>query len=454
MSDDPYTLDPQFEQALIAYLVEDRKVYGALHQGLEAKAFPTKDAQTIVKMCHLVFQETGTGPGASMVVAQRLRHYHTEEGQITFDGMCSALQYMEDAIDLPRPTAEMVVTSFVPQIQSRMQGDVLRDALMGLDPMEMRRRLEVVETVGFVDTSLGSKLGLSSFQDIARLGQMEKIPTGMPQLDQFFEGGAPRGQLYVWGGDSNAGKSTALGQQAGAGLREGALVLFGSNELPEAMVKAKIFADLTNTPFKGILRGHIQKAAEVYAKIAPGLGDLYVKELDTGITTPADLDDWRKDVEDAEGRKVDLMCIDYADRMSDGKAETGSDYHMMKNIYNGLVGIAKTNHMVVATASQVKGLARGQQYPKTGDLSDSRHKGRIANVIVMLCWDPEEKEMFLYVAKQKLGVSDHPIGPVPTDWEYGRVTTIPGRVQDGTRPSDDWQATEVVDSMNSFTTQP
>lgn len=453
MSVEPYTLDAEFERALVAYLVIDRKVYGALRPGLEADAFPTKAAQVVVEMCALVFQDMGTGPGSSVVVAQKLRHRHAEDGKLTFDAMISAMEYMEDAIDADRPSADAVVASFAPQIQERLRGDVLRDALMGLDPKEMRRRLEVAETVGYVDTSLGSKLGVSSFSDIASLGHMEKLPTGIPKLDTFLEGGAPRGQLWAWLGDSNSGKSTALGQQAAATLREGGLVLFGTNELPPPMVKAKILGDLCNIPFKAILQGRTERAAEVYAKLAPQLGDLYVKELDTGLTTPGDLDDWRKEVEDQEGRKVDLMAIDYADRMTDGLESNSSDYVVMRNVYNGLVNMAKAEHMVVATASQAKARKAGQKFLKLGDMADSRHKGRIANVVVSLNWDDEEKEMWLYICKQKLGASDVELGPIPTDWEYGRVSTIPKRVQDGARPSDDWQAVQVEKAMSPFATQ-
>lgn len=458
---DRYTMEPAFEQALVTYLAINRKVYGALRSGLEVDAFPRKESQVIVKACNAVFEETGEGPGSSIIVAQKLRHQHIEDGALTMDAMSDALQYLEDGIDMdPRPTAEQVVAALIPQIKERMTGDLLRDMISGLDMTEAKRKIEVAETLGFVDTSLGSKLGISSFRDIAALKHMAKLPTGIPVLDMFFEGGAPRGQLFAWLGDSNAGKSTALGQQAGAGLREQALVLYGSNELPPPMVKAKIFGDLTDTPFKAILAGTARQAEKRFAEMAERLGDLYVKELDTGITTPADLDDWRKEVEDAEGRAVDLMCVDYADRMTDGKDTNASDYLVMKNVYNGLVQIAKDGHCVVATASQAKGLTKGQKYATLGDFADSRHKGRIANVVVSLNWDPELELMTLYICKQKLGKADHPLKEFPADWEFGRVSQIPDRVKLGTRPSDDWQADQVVAAVahhpnpkNPFTTQ-
>lgn len=448
-----YTLATEFEYALVSYLVTDRKVFGALRPALMAEAFPTKEAEVLVRLCLQVFDETGSGPGSSVLISQKLRHHHVEDGQITFDTMCACVQYMDDAIDLDQcPTSEAMLAQFVPQLQNRMRSDAMKDALMGAEPQELKRQYEIAETLGFVDTSLGSKLGASSFVDIARLKMMDRLPTGMPMLDDGLDGGAPRGQLFVWLGGTNSGKSTALGQQAGAGLREGALVLFGTNELDEGVVNAKIFSDLTGVPFVRILAGEHEEASKRYAKLAASgeLGTLYVKELDTGITTPADIDDWRKEVEETEGRKVDLICIDYADRMSDGQPPGGSEYHMFKNIYNGLVEIAKKNKLVMATASASKD-HKGSKYAKSGDMADSRHKGRIANVIVSL--NPVDDEFWIYVCKQKFGRSDFEIGPVETDWEFGRVTTIPDRVQAGVRPSDDWQATEVVNALDPFTTQ-
>lgn len=449
---DPYTLDPDFERAVIAYLVRDRRFYGAVRGGVVSSCFPTREAQTIVEACAKCFTETGEGPGSSVVVAQQLRQMSLEDGKITLDDTLLSLGYLEDCLDQDLPPMEKVMGVFLPQLRERMRGDALRDALMGLDSTELRRRLERIDQLGFVDTSLGSKLGAASFREMDST-LTEKLPTGMPRLDDYLEGGVPRKSLYVLLGGANSGKSTGLGQMAGANLREGGLVLYGTNELPVSMVKAKIFADLTNIPFKRILAGQTKEAAERYAAMMDRLGSLYVKELDTGLTTPADIDDWRKEVEDAEGRKVDLVAIDYADRMGDGSTGDRSDYVVMRNVYNGLVAIAKDNSIVVATASQTKELKRGQKFAKLGDMADSRHKGRIATVVVSLNYFPEEQEFWLYLCKQKMGASDVELGPIPTDWDFGRVTTISPRVQAGASPTDAWKADQVVAALSPFATE-
>lgn len=444
---DPYTMDADFERAVIRYMVTDRRFYGAIRQGLEPEAFPSADARMVAEVCGLCFQETGNGPGSEVIVNQRLRHMCHEDGKITIDTAIATMLYVQDAVDDDAcPDAESVLSIFVPQLKDRVKTEVLRDALMGEGIEEIRKKFDQVDQIGFVDTSLGSRLGSHVFKGLGRIHAMEKLPTGMVPLDAYLRGGIPRGSTYCIGGDSNAGKSTALTQMAAANIREGGLVLFATNEDPEHMVQAKILADLTDVPFEQLLQGNTDVAERRYVERGAKYGTLFTKEIEVDLFSPTDLEEWKREVEESEGRKVDVIVIDYADRMTDGKPDRG-DYHLMKNVYNGLQTIAKKGHCVVATASQTKELKRGSKWIRLGDLSDSKHKGRIAKVVVTL--NPKDDEYWVYVAKSKLVKADHEIKIVATDWAFGRITPVPPRVVGGASYSDEYAAYEVEQGIKA-----
>lgn len=435
-----YSFAPEFEAQVIAYLVEDRLFYNAVQQGIQSAAFPSKEAQLVAEACGQVFKETGQGPGDMTIVLQKLRYLLHELGKITLDACLEATDYVQDCCDLKRSPRDAVLQQFSQQIQTRMQTDALRDALMGMDSYELRRKLEKAENIGKIDASIGEQLGVASLENINRLRLTEKLPTGIPPLDDKFGGGIGRSQFLVFFGNSNVGKSTALGQMAGAVIREGGLVLYGTNELPPEMVIAKTFADLTDVPFQKILEGHHDVCSRRYAERFQKnhWGSIFVKDIN-GMS-PAEQDNWITEVEETTRRKVDLYINDYADRTPDGKPGDRSDYLVMKNVYNDLFTIAQKRKIVVATASQAKA-KKGSGYLELNDMSDSRHKGRIATVVVSLNRaENNPEELWAYICKQKMGASEVAVGPITHDFAYGRWSQLPDAIRKGASPSTVYEA--------------
>lgn len=463
MSDaDPYKMSPAFEAQVVRLMATNRRFFNSIRRGIDADGFTDPDAKVIVKACFSVFEETGEGPGAEEIVVQQLHHLCHEIGKITIDSALSALDYLEDAGEAPSLDPDQVMKVLLPQIRERMKMDALKDGLMGSDVLEMRRKLEVVDQIGYVESDLGGRLGVNVFDSMKAMTMLDRMSSGVLELDNVLMGGFPRQQFFCYLGGSNAGKSTALGQTAAAAVRSRGLVIVATNELPKEMWKAKVMGDLTDVPFQQIMSGRSNIARRRYEERSGDWGTLYVKDIPSGLTTPADLDDWRKEVEDKEGRAVDMLLVDYADRMTDGK-KTASDYSMFAGIYNGLADMAKAHNMVVGTASQSKyNDGKKSAYLTLDHFADSRHKGRIANIVVSLNWiedkDAEdEKSYWLYIAKQKLGKSDVPVGPITPDFEFGRISTLPKRVRDGASIEDHLAAldaeSEVKGLMNRFSTE-
>jgi hypothetical protein len=203
-------------------------------------------------------------------------------------------------------------------------------------------------------------------------------------------------------------------------------VAYATLELPEAVVAARVKANLTGIPINAILQGGEEKARELLERI-PNLGTFTVKEFTPHATTVQDLVDWVKALEDDVGAPVDKLVIDYLDKCVSfaTRAQAGSDYISMREVYERARIYAHETMKVVESASQSQG--RSEKKAKKIDLehtADSMHKVRVADIVVTNNYNEETGEMSFFVAKHRTGNSRKMIGPLPTDFACGQVAPV------------------------------
>lgn len=225
----------------------------------------------------------------------------------------------------------------------------------------------------------------------------------------------------------------ALNHVACQKVWEGGFVGYATLELAKAFIEARAIANLTSVPTTDIENldpGATEKAKRRLTDALASGGVLHVKDFTPQLTQVEDLARWVEECEQERGRKMDLLIVDYADKLGapSRKGEQKSGYETGRIVADGLKNFASGKGMWCWTASQSrrKDKSKGGGAPKDlDDIADSMEKPRIAHIVVTLnaCGD-EADEILYFVAKNRSGKSRQKVGPIPHDFPLGRMSPV------------------------------
>lgn len=246
-----------------------------------------------------------------------------------------------------------------------------------------------------------SGIGMDANQRTAYLFD-EEIRDCIPSLWPNFNahcGGFARGEMTVFAGSPNRGKSWALAHAAASAVVNGQKVVFYSCEMSEKLILLRIYSILTGMTVEELKMNpqHLENKIQEYRALG---GEIVVKQFQN-----AELRHVREHLMGIEanlGWKPDVVVVDYADLLTTADIEV--DRHVLRNIYKGLRDLAVQYHFAMVTASQLNRGADKKEKPTIADLAECYEKAAIADVIWMLCQTDEEIQMArmrLYNAKNR-----------------------------------------------------
>lgn len=423
-----YNLDPNFERAVLAMCCTNPRFWSRVGHALDPKMLGLPQAKVILETVRAIAAETGRGPKEVLIVIQRLSR-KKDEGKLTAQDVIDISDLIDAAEDAGLPDEELAVNELVPVLQRRLQSAAVLNAHDEFakrgDFTKTVEMLERAKQLGKFERISGSRLGSQSFAEIERVRNLNRLPTGILELDIKLNDGLARGQLGVWLGDAGAGKSIALVSQAAEGVRKQLFVGLATLELPEHLQLARLIANLTGVETLDIveLQHKRDEAKRRMGIMSPHIGVCSVAEFPPHATSVADIQAWVAQEEADLGRKMDLLVVDYGDKLFEPKIKDAANgYLEMRFVYEGLRrDIAVAKNMWVWTASQV-----GRQDGKTKridmhNVADSIHKVRVADVVTSLNIREEGSMMEFYVAKNRTGQSRFMVGPAPTDFARARI---------------------------------
>ena len=401
MADSKYEFTPEFESDLIWALCRNPELFGRLGGELDPDLMGLPLHSQLLGLCKGISAEMGRGPSKPSTVVQRLRSV-AEEGKATMAEVRAAGYFLAEEREVD-PDEILMLT--IPILQKRARKDLATRAIAAYGTSaavdSIIEDAERVRSMGIIDTSVGTIMGPHSFADIARLQCMDKLQTGILELDVLMGGGPPRGTLSFVVADYGSGKSLMLCSQSAHAVYEGLFVGYVSMELDTPTVLARIKAALLGVPINSILedpQGFL-RAERMFLKLLPKLGALVVHQLPP-FSTMIEILAWKKKAEARVGRKMDLLCIDYMDKCaSHNPRDRDSDYKAMNTVYETARLDAKTNGYWIWTASQSKNVKTGDKVQARkiggGDAADSVNKARVADVVVGLS-PTEDRKAYLY----------------------------------------------------------
>lgn len=428
-----YGFSIQFEKALAVLCCSRPKFWGRIGTTLDPDALKDEASKLAITAVKAIAVDLGRGPSSSLIVVQRLRRW-MDDGKVTLEQIRLVGELLEDMEDNLPPEDE-VISEVTPVLKRRAQQQAVRMAIKesarGDDLSEVAAAIERADRIGVVDTSQGIRIGSGSFEEIRKLRRMQRLPTGIDDLDVQLAGGLARRSLGVVVGGGGEGKSMFLSHIAAQCMYDGLAVVYATLEIPEGEVLARVKANLTELSINSITSGddeaecitRLTKLAARKFDFRPGLGLGIVKEFSPGSTTYTDIREWITMVEQAENRPIDVFIVDYADRM--GVPKEQGDYSAGKIIYEGLRSIADEKGIFGWTACQATRGAKDRKRKDLSDMADSMHKGRIADLVITINRKgDDEDELEYFVAKHRTGLSRIAVGPLPHDWAHGQMVPV------------------------------
>ena len=426
MSD--YGLDILFEKIVAQMIATTPAFYKKVGKHLSSEIIQDKTSKLVIETCLAM----GKAPSSSVLVRQRLRS-QLDGGKIEQEAYADALDLLDAADeDKGAYSVEDISEELIPVIQRHMQKQAIEAAVDTFsrrgDMSKVSQKLEASYRIGTSDLSLGSQLSSSVMEQIERLRKIKKLPIGIMELDVALSGGLEKGSLALFVGPTGSGKSMSLAHVGSDAVSNGLNVAYATLELSEEHVHARIISNLTDLCWEDIVGDDrtMKKARDRLQVLEENglLGFCTVKYFTPHATGVAEIRDWIREEEETFSKNIDLVCVDYAALLS--AQNKRAKHEELTAIAEGLRALAADKKCWVWSAAQVKASAHDSKNKKiTSDqTAGSMGLSRTADLVITLNPRDEGETLMFRIDKNRHGRGGEDIGPLPHEFEKGRVAPI------------------------------
>lgn len=422
-----YPFTPSFEQLLAATMASVRPLADRFANDLDPDMMNLEIPALVLRAVRALVLEVGHGPSSAAVVVQKLRLW-MDDGKVTFDQLTAATDLLADT---DPGTEDDLAVSIIPVIQQSFKEHAIRSAIQSLSAPtgfeDIIANFERVKNVGKKSASIGTTLGKGGFAMMAKLRHIDKLPTGIVPLDMLMRGGLGRGQQGVVVGGYGTGKSMFLSSQAAVAAMMGLNVGYVTLELNPGIVLGRIQAAILDMPIDEIMGDRFDEAETMIETMLPNLGTVVVEEMTPKKATHLDIYDWMQRVYKQQGRKIDVLLVDYADKLASPKhKENDSSYVAMETVYEGLRLIADSEGIWEWTASQPQRKGKDKRgtvfVPGGDDMADSLNKARVTDVLIGMGASSDGQGYLYGIDKHRtVDCAGKTVGPVPHKRWCGRM---------------------------------
>lgn len=430
----PYPFDPAFEAGLVTALCMRQKLWRMLAEHLEAEALTSEVARLAFGAAKEVEAATGRPSSSVLEVVQCLRR-RVDSGKLEIEKVAEVFDYFDAAQGCGLMDNDGLIGQVKPVLMRRAEREAVDGTLSAFTNrgsiLDAVKPLERVVSIGEAVTLEQALMGAEGVEVIDNARHVARLRTGIYELDAVLDGGVRRGTAGMFLGEGSAGKSFALVQVAIAAAVQGIPVAYATLELSAATVHARLMANLTGVPVDVILDnprtcGALEEKQRI--ELSCAIAPVMVADFPARVTCPDDFFRWVAGLEERLGFAFGLLVVDYADKCGSG-AKRGrseeSSYEAFGSIYDQLFNWGKANDKWVWTASQAtRGGNRRGQTLGLDDVSDSINKTRNFDTVITLNPSDEFTMMTFGIAKNRHGKRGVSAGPLPTEFERGRIVPV------------------------------
>lgn len=249
-------------------------------------------------------------------------------------------------------------------------------------------------------------LGHDFYESAADIGMLKKslihdvankIPTGLPTLDENMRGGLSIGELGMVLGPSGRGKSICLVNLAAEALRHGKKVVYITFELFEHEVLLRFFQNLTECTDDQVLGESPEFRDSINTFLKKNRHNLKIKYYPPGVLSSVQLRAYLSRLHSQEEWSPDLLILDDADSMrvpKPGRADSASaaTYQALGVLYSDIIGILVDFECASWVACQATRSAFDAEVVNLSHTADSFKKAHKSNMAIAICQTPEEAE--------------------------------------------------------------
>jgi replicative DNA helicase len=215
-------------------------------------------------------------------------------------------------------------------------------------------------------------------------GELEAWSTGLPDLDEYLEGGLRPGELVIVGARPSMGK-TALGLSIGVHMAQERPVAFMSMEMSKPEVNDRLTAMLGHVSMSSVKRPRRGEGLH-WGRVLEGVEKAKSLRLHVSDQGGLNINQVRSKARNAKRLfGLEVLVVDYIGLMSglDGKANRNAQ---LGEISRGLKNLSKELQMCVVCLAQLnrKAEERVDQMPQMSDLRDSGEIEQDADVILFI----------------------------------------------------------------------
>lgn len=441
---DEYKFDREFEASIVRLLISDRDFFGRFGKYLLPSMFTNSASVAALKAATAIAKDAGRGPKGPALVYQRIQRW-ADEGKVR-ENMLKRLDRVVALGNEVGLSADEVAAELTPVLQTQHRHQAVEQLIKahgrGEDLTKESALIRQANSIGLVNKNTGIGFGKDADSAIKDLRGLERFPVGIDDLDEGLGGGVPRSSLTIWVGGPGDGKSMALSQLASVAALHGMFVVYVTLEIPVPFILARMQAAITGFSIDEFLAGD-RDARKAMKKISGSLGPVRCLRMEPGITTANDINDVLDEIEQEAGRAVDVLVVDYLDRMVPPSHRGTRKLDISSYAIGEMTTSALLDNVIIPrgmwghTATQsVRGSGDKKRLKNLDDMADSAHKGRIADNVFTLNTapgsGPGERLMTIRVSKHRTGLCDFSVGPYPADYGRGRIAL--SSILDGAAP--------------------
>ena len=281
--------------------------------------------------------------------------------------------------------------------------------------------------------TFNSDLGLDFFDFEAHdQKETEKVSTGYNFLDSMLGGGYDKGgNLVVYAGEQNIGKSIYLANDAANFVKMGANTVVITAEMAAHKFVKRIGANLLSVNIneyaeKAKNKEHIKRRLETVGDGFTPPGNLFVKQFPTSQATVLDIEAYVNQIEEERQIKVGAVVIDYINILANYRNQnTENTYMKIKQIAEDLRAMGIRNDWLIVTATQITRSGYNASDITMTDIAESAGLSHTADVMLGIIQDDlmrANQEYWLKVLKIRDGEGKGTKCKLNIDWNFMRLT--------------------------------
>jgi archaellum biogenesis ATPase FlaH len=280
--------------------------------------------------------------------------------------------------------------------------------------------------------TFNSDLGLDFFNaEDHNQKEAEKVSSGYNFVDRVLGGGYDKGgNLVVYAGEQNIGKSIYLANDAASFVKMGVNTVVITAEMAAHKFVKRIGSNLLSIDIndyaeKAKNHEHIKRRLETVGDGFTPPGQLFIKQMPTSQATVLDIDAYITQLEEEKQIKIGAVVIDYINILANYRNPNSENtYLKIKQIAEDLRAMGQRHDWLIVTATQITRSGYNSSDITMSDIAESAGLSHTADVMFGIIQDDlmrASDEYWLKILKMRDGEGKGTKCKLNINWSYMRL---------------------------------